>query len=66
MKSNILINYLVLFYNAGIFPSDLLTFFILIDLMLILKFLQRNPIFCIVKLYDKVNFIQKLFFVQLI
>jgi hypothetical protein len=32
MKSNILINCLVLFYNVGIFPSDLLTFFILIDL----------------------------------
>ena len=32
MKSNILINSLVLFYNVGIFPSDLLTFFILIDL----------------------------------
>ena len=32
MKSNILINCLVLFYDVGIFPSDLLTFFILIDL----------------------------------
>ena len=31
MKSNILINCLVLFYNVGIFLSDLLTFFILID-----------------------------------
>jgi hypothetical protein len=27
MKSNILINCLVLFYNVGIFHSDLLTFF---------------------------------------
>ena len=32
MKSNILINCLVLFYNVGIFPSDILTFFIFIDL----------------------------------
>ena len=32
MKSNILINCFVLFYNVGIFPSDSLTFFILIDL----------------------------------
>ena len=32
MKSNILINCLVLFYNVGIFPSDLLPFFILINL----------------------------------
>ena len=32
MKSNILISCFVLFYNVGIFPSDFLTFFILIDL----------------------------------
>jgi len=32
MKSNILINCLVLFYNVGIFPSDILTLFIFIDL----------------------------------
>ncbi len=32
MKSNILISCLVLFYNVGIFLSDRLTLFILIDL----------------------------------
>ena len=32
MKSNILINCLVLFYNVGIFLSDILPFFILIYL----------------------------------
>jgi hypothetical protein len=32
MKSNTLINCLVLFYNVGIFPSDRLPFFMLIDL----------------------------------
>ena len=44
MKSNILINCLVLFYNVGIFPSDILTFFIFIDLHACSEFFATEPI----------------------
>jgi hypothetical protein len=43
MKSNILINCLVLFCNVGIFPSDLLTFFILIDLHAYFEVFATEP-----------------------
>ena len=44
MKSNTLINCLVLFYNVGIFPSDILIFIpLFIDLYVFLNFLQQIP-----------------------
>ena len=43
MKSNVLINCLVLFYNVGIFPSDTLTFFILIDLHVYFEVFATEP-----------------------
>ena len=45
MKSNILINCLVLFYNVGIFPSDILTFFIFIDLHACSEVFATEPFF---------------------
>ena len=43
MKSNILINCLVLFDNVGIFLSDILTFFILIDLHVYSEVFATEP-----------------------
>ena len=43
MKSNILINCLVLFYNVGIFPLALLTFFILMDLQAYFEVFATEP-----------------------
>ena len=46
MKSNILINCLVLFDNVGIFPSDILPFFILIDLHAYSEVFATEPKIC--------------------